>query len=331
MIKKILFVILIYLMPVIGQSKYKLNFESGYLYSDIENNNSEEALLTKLELRYSYKYKRINTKFKIQPGFTSSEFSPKALKLKGEFSYQTNEEKFNYGFNTFYQLNNYYENKTYQLSIMSFNTMLSLMVSKRSDVSLHLSYYKQKSEFMASQDVDRISSSLNLSYFANRNFQFNYGMFYERFFIDSESNFLIGERNQNNGYRVGPIISINYTKNFIARLKYRYLYQKTEVFNEASIEHSVRLVTGKLLSDKWSLFVLIDYTQPVYNFELQSYTDKNLLYVSTNYENNYYLKLARKLGKKFSIYTKVGYFNESIKYLGYDFKGWNCLLGIELQ
>jgi len=338
MIRKLFFIAIIWFIPVSGQSKYKFSFESGYLHSEIRKNMTKSDLLSRLELKYFYKYKKMNLKLKAQPGFIGIKLKPKDLKLKGEFLFQARSEKFNYGFNATYQLNNYYENEIYRLGVISLSGLVSVIASKRSDISFNTSYHIQRSKFTDSQDIERISVSCALNYFTNRNLQFNYGLYYERFFIDSESNFILEARNQsgsfrdkNDGYRIGPMFSVSYTKNFIVRLKYKYLYQKTKIFEEASIEHSVRLLAGKLLDKDWSLFVLVDYTQPVYNFELKSYRDKNLLYISSNYENNYYLKLARKIGKRFSIYTKAGYFNESIKYFDYDFKGWNCLLGIELQ
>ena len=314
-----------------AQTKFKLSLESGYLNTDIEKAQKVNEILSRIDLKLQYRFKSFSTKVKVQPGFLGSLFKTKSLKYKGEINYIDRTTTINYGAGISFQRNNYYESNTHKLNIASFNLFGNFILQEKLSFDTRINYNVQETEFYDTQILKRLNASLSLSYYYDRYTHLNVGIYGEKFFIHSESNASFGSRNKNNGYRVGPIFSMNYSRAFIFRLSYKYLYQETEVFDEASSEHNLRLVTGVLLNKYWSLFALVDYTQPVYDFELKNYNDKNLLYISSNYENNYYLKLAYKVSKKFSVYTKAGYFNESIKYLNYDFKGWNCMLGVEIK
>ena len=313
------------------QTKYKISFESGYLNTDIENAAKVNEVLSRIDFKFNYKCKDLSAKIKVQPGFLGTDFRTKSLKYKGELIFNRRTSDINYGAKISYQRNNYYETNVHNLNIASLNLSSSFIIGKKFSIDSRFSYNTQKTEFYEAQHIKRLNLTLSGSYYYNSYTHFNIGVYGERFFIESESNKLIGFRNENDGYRLGPVVSLNYSRSFIIRINYRCLYQKTEIFDKASSEHNLRLVTGVLLNKNWSLFALIDYTQPVYDFELKSYNDKNLLYISSNYENNYYLKLAYRLNKNISLYTRTGYFNESIKYLSYDFKGWNCMLGIEIK
>lgn len=321
----------IFISVVSGQVNYKLNFESGYLYSDVENTPKSSELLTRFNLNLNYKTNGFTAKLVTQPGFLGVKLKPKALKLKGELLYLKQISSYNFGLGSSYQFHNYFEDDNFTLDIKSLTLFGSKLLTDNIDLIIRLCYCKQHTNFIDKQNINRLTLTINSNFYYNKYLIINYGFFYERFFIDSETNMLNGFRNENDGYRIGPALSFNYTKDFILRINYRYLYQNTKIFSRKSTEHKFRFVAGKLLNKFWSLFVLVDYTQPVYDFKLDEYNDKNLLYISTNYENNYYLKLARKLSENISVYTKMGYFNESIKYLGYDFKGWNCLLGVEIK
>jgi len=84
-----------------------------------------------------------------------------------------------------------------------------------------------------------------------------------------------------------------------------------------------------MISGEWSVFLLADYYTR--NFKTKNSTDNNLLYTPINLENRIYIKLGYELKNSFEIYLRSGYTNESLYKNNLSIKGWNIMVGIEVN
>jgi hypothetical protein len=119
-------------------------------------------------------------------------------------------------------------------------------------------------------------------------------------------------------------------KDFVINFDYRFLIHNSQYTSYPSIENWLRLVAGKILSEKWSAFVLTDYYFRNFRTKGIAADNQGLLYTSTNFENRIYLKLGYDIADNIELYIKSGYFDENISVDKYSFEGLDISLGIEI-
>ena len=157
-----------------------------------------------------------------------------------------------------------------------------------------------------------------------------YGIYLERFFVSGNINQTQNENNSNNGWRYGPQLKINYLKGFVTSLDYEFLLHNSQLTSSFSYENQLKIVAGKIFSEKWSAFVLVDYYFRNFKLKDPSNNYNALLYTTANYENRIYLKLGYDITESLTVYLKNGYLKENISNDKFSFEGINILLGLEL-
>lgn len=134
---------------------------------------------------------------------------------------------------------------------------------------------------------------------------------------------------ENSGWRFGPEVAVSYQKRVAVSGNYRFLWHHSDITRSPSYEHWVRLLLGKILSQSWSAFFLVDYFFRNYNFPQPP--PPGLVYAPLNTENRVYLKLERELSGHADFFVRMGYFSEGIIDRHETLSGWRATVGVELQ
>lgn len=132
---------------------------------------------------------------------------------------------------------------------------------------------------------------------------------------------------RNRGWRIGPGVSLEYKKKLLLSGSYRFLLHYSDLTVSPSSEHWVRLLFGKILSPRWSVFFLLDYY--VRDYSLAPGADTTLLYAPLNTQNHVYLKLERELTCQSDLFFRAGYFKENLIYENLTLSGWRATVGLE--
>ncbi|MCK6623390.1 MAG: hypothetical protein HUU32_21940 [Calditrichaceae bacterium] len=138
---------------------------------------------------------------------------------------------------------------------------------------------------------------------------------------------LQGGLQRNRGWRAGPTFSLEYKRKLILSGSYRFLLHHSDLTVSPSAEHWVRLLFGKILSPRWSLFLLLDYY--FRDYSLAPVADASLLYAPLNTQNHVYLKLERELSPRSDLFFRAGYFKENLIYENLTLSGWRATVGLE--
>ncbi|KAB2877999.1 hypothetical protein F9K33_14770 [bacterium] len=130
----------------------------------------------------------------------------------------------------------------------------------------------------------------------------------------------------NKGWRFGPELSYEYSKNWLIRTKYLPSKRFSNSKTEAHIEHEINIVVGKNLTTHWSIFMLADYYISANDSSAQ-----NVVYTQTNYENRIHAKLVYNWKKSYSVYVKLAYTKNELIYENVTLSGMQASVGIEIQ
>lgn len=130
----------------------------------------------------------------------------------------------------------------------------------------------------------------------------------------------------NKGWRFGPELNYEYSKNWLIRAKYLPSKRFSNSKTEAHIEHEINIVVGKNLTTHWSIFMLADYYISANDSSAQ-----NIVYTQTNYENRIHTKLVYSWKKSYSVYLKLAYTKNELIYKKITLSGTQASVGIEIQ
>lgn len=322
-------------IPVKGQFNYKINAESGFFKSFGSGIRNNGDILLATEGLAAYKINEDNrnvlVQLRLRPEFYGTNNDLRSLKLKASAAFYQQENNYTWGINTDRLLFNYKGNNT-DISYDQFliSGELTLFFLENHPVIFDAGYSFQKVTSDKNQKLDMSFINACAYDIINISLKIGYGIYLERFFVSSNANLVQNENGTNNGWRYGPQLKINYLKDFITSLDYEFLLHNSQLTYSLSYENQLRFVAGKILSEKWSAFVLVDYYSR--NFKIKDPTNNYgaLLYTAANYENRIYLKLGYDVTESLTIYLKSGYFKENISNDKFSFEGINILLGLEL-
>ncbi len=316
-----------------AQVNYKINIETGLFKSRSEIFNSNKDFIARLTGNLSYKYAEKNTSIraavKIQPGLIGADFNIDLLKYKASGNFHQRYTDFGWGVNISTQKNLYYDNQTFHHRTTTMEFTGSYNLFKSGLLNLSVGYVDQQVMFSSDQELKRIYASLGMIVSLINNLAVSTGIYLEDYDLSSHSNLLRAVNYKNNGYRIGPKIYVSYLEKVSLRFSYSFIYQKSDVLDESVYEHQLRFIAGKIFND-WSVFAMIEYTDNLLKETESTVEETNLLRFPANYENNYYIKVAKELTSSIDVYFKLGYFNENIKYADFKFSGWNFLIGFEI-
>ena len=330
-------IILILSTSIQAQIKIGGSIETGFYKAEGTQSVEQNDLFTGLDGKLGYNYKNekrsASIKFRVRPEFYGFYNQLNTFKLRGDASYLQNENTFTWGVNLADQKYNIKSNSfnlTYNTFILSGNAESYLWGSLPANLTVGYAY--QDIGYSGEQNLDLFFGELKLFQLLNENMKLGYGLYIEKFSVTGRSSdpFTIPGK-ENNGWRFGPAVSYNYLGNVVINFEYRFLFHNSEYTYSSSIEHWVRLVAGKLISSRFSVFALIDYYIRNFKYKPDAENYSYLLYTTMNFDNRIFLKLSYEISNSVELYLRSGYFKENLYSNKYNYDGWNALIGIDLS
>ncbi|MCL5029619.1 MAG: hypothetical protein M1480_11470 [Bacteroidetes bacterium] len=324
-----------FLFPLNAQIKFKANVESGYYNSAGSSIIEQNELFTSLDGQIGYKYdgenRNANFNLRLRPEFYGFNNQMQTIKFRVDGAYTQNEDGFNWGVRLNRQRYSFGGNNI-DLVFDSFNLIFDsdLFFITDNPISINAGYGYQNISNDTQQNLDNYFFDGRIYQILSQFTKIGAGIYIEKFSVSGNSIFPYQDfQNKNNGWRFGPQLNFNYLKDAIINLDYRFMFHSSELTNNPSYEQWVRLVAGKLLSEKWSAFILVDFYFRNFNLNQIGENNLNLLYTPMDFENRIYLKLGYELNEIFGLYIRTGYFKENLVNDKFSYSGWNVLLGIE--
>jgi len=336
------FLLLLFYIPLnYPQVDFRMNGEFGFYKSTGEETFKQNDILTRLDGSLKYNYENETRKASVQlrarPEFYRFKNSIASVKMKAEGNYSEKEEDFTWGGNLSRQLNFFNGrglNIDYDILLASAN--FELPASDENSFSSNAGYGYQIIDNQGKYKLDLFFVDAMLFKSADRYFKYGYGIYLERFMINSKSHIIIGGTNSeielmNQGWRYGPELSLSFLKSMILTADYRFIIHESKYTKNLSYEHWIRFVAGVVFLNDWSVFILADYYSRKFRIKGNPEIFISPIYSSLNLENRVYLKLARTISNNLELYSKVGYFKDNLYENEFSIEGWNLLLGIELD
>jgi hypothetical protein len=128
------------------------------------------------------------------------------------------------------------------------------------------------------------------------------------------------------GWRAGPQLIFEYSRNWLINLQYLFADRMYEKSDKHHIEQEINLVIGKNLTPKWSLFILADYY-----FRKADSTSGDPVNAQTDYENRVHAKLVYSWASNKSVYMKLAYSRNELPFQNITLSGSQIALGIEVK
>jgi len=328
---------LILISPLYSQIDWRINSEVGIFRSSGAGILKEKGFLSRLDgfLKYKYEEDKRNASLslRVRPEFYSLDQPFNSIKLKAEGYYYQFEETFNWGLNVTRQ-KFFFNDNFFDLNYDVFTLIGDASGFSIGDLILNASagYAYQVIKGEGEYNLDLLFADLKLFNPLSSDIKFGYGLYLERFFIRNE----IHQQNlltmyKNNGFRFGPQVSINYIRDFILNIDYRFLFHESGFTEYFSYEHWIRIVAGKIFFTDWSAFLLADYNSFFFRKAENYIEGVTPLYTPLNLENRIYLKIAYELNEVFELYTKGGFFKDNLYEDKFSLEGWNAMIGVELS
>jgi len=322
-----------------GQFRIKATAETGYYTSNGTSIIRQSDYLNSVDGQIGYNYKddarSAEIKFRVRPELYGIYNPLRTLKFGADGSYNQFEESFNWGFELSRQLYNF-SGRNIDLSYDSFNILAKgiLFPLENNPIGGVIGYGYQKINNSITQDLEynfiNFTSSVPVSAYS----KLGYGIYIENFsvtdVIPKMPGYIQGSQNKNEGWRFGPQAGFYYLKDAVLNLDYRFLVHNSQLTDNFSYEQWIRLVAGKLITDKWSVFLLVDLYLRKLKLNAEGEKNLSLLYNSLNIDNRIYLKTGYELSDHFEVYIRTGYFKENLVVNQYSYSGWNTLLGVEV-
>lgn len=318
------------------QLSWKTSVESGYLNSTGDNITGLDEVQIKLEglLKYDYeKEKEIaSVYFRIKPELFGFNNVVRSLRLKGFCSYSYDFDNFVGGINLTSQRHIFAGNNlkiNYESFLLSSD--FNFEIKNGTSATINLGYaYQRLSTDEQNNDIFFVDTRLN--YEIDSNLKFSSGIYIEKFSIIAiDRTFYPYKKYSNIGWRLGPKLSLSFIKGIAANFEYSFLVHDSKLTLFPSYEHWVRVVMGKMISKNWSVFLLTDYYIRRFKLINPIYTESNLIYTPMNLENRIYIKIGFDISSTSEIFFKSGYFKENLYKNNMSFKGWNALIGFEIE
>jgi hypothetical protein len=330
------FLIFVVLIPLYGNAagvNYKISTEAGTTRSAVSTFNAANYLLLRLEglLKYS-RATQSNFWFiqgRFRPEIFLGESHPTAISLSLKGSYLQRHSRFHWAVNFAVDKQKIdYQVVDVTFDFFRFGGQGIWFYRSGSIISFNLGYAYRDLNSRLEQSLDAAFATADWFLIYSLSRKISIGAYVENFRISRLRGLLEpGAPPQNRGWRFGPQFSLEFRKKFIVSGNYRFLLHQSDLTRAESYEHWVRVMFGKLLSTKWSLFFLLDYF--FRDYSLAGGNDTDLLYAPLDTQNHFYLKLEREMKPQTDLFFRIGFLNENLIYQDFTFSGWRATVGVE--
>lgn len=318
-----------------ADAKWRFSGEIGTFRTSGSNIKSSLHLLTRFDA--FFKYQTIN---KHDTWFISLQFNPEVygtkniqsvLKFLTNGQYLRYYQKWNWGVNLdsrkyLYNL----DNEKVTLDLFNLKAIFNILVQQNLMLTFQPAYYSRDFIDFYDQSLDAYVGRFDLIKTVMRNFHSGIGFYFENFKVEEKKmQTFLGENPINEGQRYGPSFYLQYQKRLFFALRYLFLIHKSTVTTDPSHEHYIRFIMSKLFHKRWTFLFLIDYYWNKFTFPDPS--DSPVIYIPFDNENRLDLKLEYLIRKNRIIYVKMGYFRENLVLGNLVAKGWQTMLGVEIN
>lgn len=324
-----------------AQVGFRMNGEFGFYKSTGEESFKQNDILTRLDGTIKYNYedetRKASVQLRARPEFYRFKNSIASVKIKAEGNFSQAEDDFIWGADLSRQ-KNFFNGRGLNIDydILFSAAHFEWLAGDGNSFQVNAGYGYQNIDNEGSYKLDLFFLDIMLFKAADKYFKYGYGIYVERFLINSTS-YLITEQSNtqldlmNHGWRYGPELSFNFLRSIILTSDYRFLIHESKYTKNLSYEHWIRFLAGTVFFNSWSVFILADYYSRKFRITGNPEFFINPLYSPLNLENRVYLKLSRALTQNFEVYSKIGYFKDSLYENEVSIEGWNLLLGLELN
>ena len=319
-----------------AQIFWKASGESGYYNSSGSLLQSEEELLTRINLKAGYNYKTNNNlgqiNFQLRPeiyGF-ENKLQTTRINVDGFFSQVRNDFDWTVRFTANQHI---FTGDAADFSYDSFliNGQIVLPIESQISLDTRAGLAYRNFDHRNAVSLDIIFSEIDFIYSYNSFTKFGCGLYLEKFGLNKEINsYFSYEHTKNNGTRIGPVFKFNYTRKFVLSIDYQFLIHDSEYTTYPSYDQWLRIITGTNIIKNLSAFVLVDYYKRNFKYQKEGNITE-ILYSPVNAENRIFFKLSNKVKPNQKIFLKIGYFDEKLFYKNYSLSGWKGYIGFEIK
>lgn len=324
--KSVAFIILLGSITLSGSDfKTRLIAETGVYHNSGQLSN-QEFLVTQLDLKSSYKLLRrgygLQADVRWQPQFYFSEVQELANRinmglvfrkvLPFKFSGQTNlrVQRDDVGSNPF----------SFQSAEAGLN--LNWQFSKRFAPSLSFTYLNSDYRFISQTDISAFRLGFDFAQLVKPGFKLRYGLQYQTY--ESSAS---GELQKS--LRYGPQLKLSLRRSYSFDLTYRLLRLDIDGFQSSGLENYFRLVIGKLFAESWSVFIFSEgYSRSI---DVQTEDNQTALFLPSESENRFYIKLERELSRRMALHLKSGYQRNDLLLSNVRFAGLQAVVGFSYK
>jgi hypothetical protein len=314
---------------------WKIQGEAGYYRASNSSVFNTNDLITRFEglLTYKKQYHKHSwfLEFRTASELYGIENATTALKFSGKGQFQQRFSKLSVNFflhGRKYFYNNNLLGLTFNIFQISGNSYW--FFHKRRFLFFSFNYFYRDLENNTDNSLDAIVFTGKLYHSFLPFGKISAGIYLENFQVGSASFLGIPEIiTKNVGWRFGPEIGLDYSQKVVININYRVLWHRSDLISNTSWEQWIRLLFGKLISRKWSIFFLVDYY--FRDFPQPEGENLNLLYSPIENENRIYLKLEHDLQKRWSVFLKIGYIKDNLIYDNFSLSGLQTTVGLKIK
>lgn len=338
-LKSLLFfftILFIYVLSIrAGEIHWNFGNESGIYKGQDISDEKHHSYLTRFDASLSYKVSQSRSnwslQFRLKPEFYSSGdiFSNIKFFINGQYLKDYNRGLWSVSFDT-RKFNYYKEYENFSFDIINFSGYFFYLFYNHKYLFININYLCRDISNHLDQNMDTMMGEFKILQAFSKYMNAGFGGLVEKFLINQPGSLLISESTtKNKGWRFGPEFSLEYQKKIIISFVYKFLFHQSDITENPSYQNQFRFLFSKLLSRKWSLFLLADYY--LNKFSGVQEDTINLLYTPVDNANNLHVKIVYDIKKGLSIYSKLGYVKDNLIYQNFSIQGWQSLIGIKFE
>jgi len=336
LLPKILFIFLllaaIYRATAATTLHWKLSSEVGTYQTETIRLENTGNLLARLDGSVQIRYKTLNRlaflRLRFKPelySFTESMSSVKML-ASGRFERDFRRWRWSAGG----EVRQYtYHNLPADLTLKMYSAFVNLnrQLFPGNLFLMHFSYYRREFANRSNNRLNAPVIRVQLIHRFSKYLRGSAGVYLLWFSIEDQQ--LQENRGTSDGVQRGPTVSLEYRRKILLNLDYHLLWHVSEQTLSPSYTQRLSFLFGKMLSSKWSLFFLINFSDN--RFSLKDHPNLNLLFYPLENENRAHLKLQYDLSTNRALYVKIGYLKDNLVGQNISLSGWQAVAGFRFK
>ncbi|MGD9899897.1 MAG: hypothetical protein AB7T22_12300, partial [Calditrichaceae bacterium] len=273
-------------MEAAEKIQFQLGAEAGGYRSEYVDGKFVSRIFGRFDYENQFRNNYVRLKARVFPERYGFDNSVNALKFSGDLTFGRSHQAFDWQVRLYDKRYFYFSDVIEDISFDVFllGGQISKFISPLTILRFGIDYtYRDLSEQPRNR-LDSFTGTLALSHRIQRNSMISIEIYTENYEIRFESTG--PEPARNTGWRIGPGFSYHHKSVYYFNLSYQLILESSELSEEFSREHQIKILWGRFLSKKWSLFFYGDY---------RYYSDKGkdipaeLSYTPVNNENWYYI------------------------------------------